>query len=53
VSEDYPSHVEERLDVLSEWDADALLDALGITSQEILDVPKFKNRAKQWIEENG
>ena len=47
------SYVEEQLDVLADWDADALLDALGITTQEILDMPEFRNRAKQWIMSNA
>ncbi len=47
------SYVEEQLDVIAEWDADALLDTLGITAQEILNIPEFRNRAEQWIMSNA
>ncbi len=44
--------VEDKLETLAEWDADALLDALGITTEDLLEVPEFKARAMTWIEEN-
>lgn len=43
--------VEDKLETLAEWDADALLDALGITAEELLAVPEFKIRAIFYIEE--
>ncbi len=47
------SYIEEQLQILEEWDADELTDALGLTTEELLAVPEFRNRAKQWITDNG
>lgn len=41
-----------QLQAMEEWDPDALLDALGITSEELMAVPSFYARAAQWAEEN-
>ena len=46
------SLVENELETLAEWDADALLDALGITTEDLLAVPEFNARAVKWIESN-
>ena len=46
------TYIEGQLEVMEEWDADALVDTLGITTEEILRIPEFKNRAKQWITDN-
>ena len=43
----------EELNRMAEWDADAVVDALDITSEELLSVPDFKQRAIEWIEENN
>lgn len=48
----FTSYIEDQLDVMGEWDADSLVSALDLTSQEILNVPEFKNKAIQWIQEN-
>ena len=44
---------DEGLFTLGEWDVDSLVAALRITSEEILEVPAFRNRAKEWIKEEG
>ncbi len=46
------SPIENQLEILAEWDVDALLECLGITTEELLEVPEFKARAIEWIEEN-
>lgn len=45
--------VENELETLAEWDVDALIECLGVTSEEVLAVPEFKARAVEWIEENA
>ena len=42
-----------HLSMLMEWDPDAIVDALDITTEELLDIPEFQARAMQWIEENN
>ena len=44
--------VENQLEILAEWDVDALAECLNLTTEEILSVPEFKARAVEWIEEN-
>ena len=46
------NYLEDRLEVLAEWDVDALSEALSITTEELLQVPAFRNRAEQWIQAN-
>ena len=46
------NYVEEQLDILADWDADAVLDALGISTRDLLAIPEFRNRAEQWIKDN-
>lgn len=48
----FHSDLEEQLDILAVWDVDALVDALGITTDDILQVDDFKHRAEQWIKDN-
>ena len=45
-------YLEEQLEILAEWDADELIGTLGITTEEVLEVPAFRNRAEQWIKDN-
>ena len=40
----------EELDRMKEWDADAVCDALNISSEELIDA--FLTRALHWIEDN-
>ena len=47
------SYIEEQLEILQEWDTDALCETLAITPEELLEVPEFRNRAKQWIMSNA
>ena len=42
----------EELERMQEWDADALVDTLDITSEELLEVTVFRHRALDWIKEN-
>lgn len=49
----FNSQEEERLDALGEWDVDSLVAVLRITTEEILEVTAFRNRAKEWIQEEG
>jgi hypothetical protein len=37
---------------MEEWDADAVVESLQITTQELLEVPAFRKRAEEWIMEN-
>ena len=48
----FSSRTAERLDVMEQWDVDSVVDALRITTEELLSVPEFKHRAERWIEEN-
>jgi len=52
VSAMFTSFVEERLDMLTHWEPDAIVSALDITSEELLEVPAFRKRAEQYIEDN-
>lgn len=45
--------VTEELDYMKEWDPDAVLDALNITTTELFSVPWVVQRAVIWIEENN
>ena len=42
----------EELTKMEQWDPDALVDALGITTEELLAIGMFYGRAIEWIEEN-
>lgn len=42
--------VTEQLDLMKEWDADAVCDALNISSEEL--VEEFLYRALKWIKDN-
>ena len=42
--------VTEELDKMKEWDPDAVVDALNLSSEELVD--KFVYRALEWIEDN-
>ena len=46
------SYVEEQMDILMEWDEVAIVDALRITTRELLEISEFRNRAEQWIMAN-
>jgi hypothetical protein len=48
----FTSFVEERLDMLTYWEPDAIVSALNITREELLEVPAFRKRAEEYIEEN-
>ena len=48
----FHNDLDEQLDVLALWDADSLLEVLRISSEDLLEVPEFRNRAEQWIKEN-
>lgn len=48
----FDSYLDEQLDILEEWDVDALVAILRISNKEILEVPEFQNRAIEWIKEN-
>ncbi len=52
VSDLVSSYVEEQFEIMGEWDADAVVETLGISTQELLTVPEFRNRAEQWIKNN-
>ena len=39
--------------MMQEWDPDAIVDALDITTEELLNVPEFLDRAMDWIEDNN
>lgn len=41
----------EEIDRMKQWDADAVCDALNLTSEEL--VEQFLLRAIHWIEENN
>ena len=41
-----------HLQTMKEWDVDELVDALAITTEEILMVEEFLDRAFEWIEDN-
>ena len=49
----YNSEEDEGLFRLGEWDVDHVVGVLRITTEEILEVPAFRNRAKEWIKEEG
>lgn len=42
----------EEVAKLEQWDADALCDALNITSEELIAIPMFYQRAIHWVEDN-
>ncbi len=46
------TYIEDQLDTLAEWDTDAIVETLSITTEEILNIPEFRDRAKQWIQDN-
>jgi hypothetical protein len=41
----------EELDLMKEWDADSVCDALNITAEEL--VRDYLSRAIKWIKENN
>ena len=44
--------IDNELETLAWWDVEALVECLGISTEEILAVPEFHTRAVAWIEEN-
>lgn len=44
--------VMEELERMHEWDTDAVVDALNITTEELLAIQRFLHRAVDWIEDN-
>lgn len=43
----------QHIEMMREWDPDSVLDALNISTEELLEVPEFLRRAIDWIEENN
>ena len=41
-----------HLQELKEWDVEDLVDTLHITTEELLSVEEFRERAYHWIEDN-
>lgn len=42
----------QHLEMMHDWDADAIVDTLNISTEELLNVPEFLDRAMDWIEDN-
>ena len=41
-----------HLQEMAEWDVEDLVDTLHITTEEILLIEEFRERALEWIEDN-
>lgn len=42
----------QEVERIEEWDPDVVVDAFGITTEELMAVPMFYSRAIAWAKEN-